>query len=50
MSPDKAVEERVGIVEAQYEIMERRVGRIEYVLFGLLATAIATLVSIWIKK
>ena len=50
MSPEKTVEERVGILEAQYKIMEKRVARMEYWLFGLLATGLMTLASIWIKK
>lgn len=57
----KTIEERVGILEEgkkdceklqteRYKNMEKRVGRLEYLLFIVLATGIASLLSIWLKK
>lgn len=61
MATDKTIEERVGINEqaredcqknydGRFKAMEKRVSRLEYLLFGILATGLATLLSVWLKK
>ena len=61
MGLPKTVEERVGILEQaqkdcaklqkeRNEGMEKRVARLEYLIFSALATGLATLISVWIKK
>lgn len=50
MGKPPTIEERVGILEALNKDVMKRVARLEYVLFGVLATGLATLLSVWLKK
>lgn len=50
MGKAKTIEERVGILEVLQKDAMKRIGRLEYFLFGTLVTGLATLLSVWLKK
>ena len=50
MGKPPTTEERVGILEVLNKDGMKRIARLEYFVFGALATGVATLLSVWLKK